>query len=146
MFDVQSCLIEKDDDIVFIKNKRGEPSRLVFGVVVDVGLLGIEVIGDDGIKYNVRMSQRSQEADKMLNAVVLLPRAEVSGDVLDCSGHPALVGDKVAFMETPSQGFSTSLVVGYVLRLCKDEVTILVERNATQKYIRKPNEIVVVDH
>ena len=145
MEDIRQEDIFEDDNIAFIKNKRGEAPRLVFGQVKAVGYHSIEVQDASGEIYEVRFSQRSLNANRLLNAVVILPRDSVTGDVLDITGHPILPADKVAFMEAPSQGFSTALVVGRALHVTPDGVTILVDSATSQKYKRKPDEIVVIE-
>ena len=144
MYDFIGCLIQRDDDIVFIKNKRGEKPRLVFGIVYSVGNQSIEIEDDDGTSHEVKLSQRSLDAGKMLNAVTIPMREDRKGDTLDCTGHPIFIGDKVAFMEAPSQGFSTSLIIGKVASDRDGEITIQVEGTAYRKYMRKSEEIAVI--
>ena len=55
------------------------------------------------------------------------------------------MGDKVAFMEVPSQGFTTSLLIGTVLKVSAQEVTIKVKTTVEQKYMRRLEQVVVVE-
>ena len=146
MQDIRFEDIFEDDNILFIKNKRGEESRLVYGHVKVVNPISILVEDDCGELHRLRYSERSKKDGRLLGAVVVLPRTEATGDVLDFTGHPINPGDNVAFMEAPSQGFSTSFVIGSALRVSPAEIIILVVKHATQKYMRKPNETVVIKH
>ena len=144
MQDVLLGLIQRDDDVAFIKNKRGEKARLVFGFVVSVTDRSISVKDDEGTTHEVKLSHRSYEAEKMLNVITIPARAYREGNTYDCSGYPVRIGDNVAFMETPSQGFSTSLIIGNVVSIRDGEITIQVEGAALRKYMRRPKEIVVI--
>lgn len=145
MNDFRDCRISRDDDIVFIKNKRGEDPRLVFGIVIKADNQSIEVIDDDGITHEVRLSQRSFAAEKMLNVITIPARAYREGNTLDCSGYPVRIGDRVVFMETPSQGFCTSLILGNVVRVKDDGITIQASEAGNRKYMRKPKEVAVIE-
>lgn len=145
MNDFRDFRISRDDDIVFIKNKRGEDPRLVFGIVIKTDNQSIEVIDDDNITHEVRHSQRSLDAGRMLNVITIPARAYREGNTLDCSGYPVRIGDKVAFMETPSQGFCSSLIVGTVVRVGDGEITIQVAEKANIKYMRKSREVAVIE-
>ena len=144
MKDTRSENILKYDDVVFIRNKRGAAPRLIFGVVEEVAPLSILIQDESGELYRVRYTDRSIQNGRMLNVVIIPERADADGDVIDCSGHAINKGDEVAFMEAPSQGFSTSLVIGEVLSVHADGVTI--QAADGRKYMRKPSEIVVVEY
>lgn len=146
MNDFRGLCILRDDDVAFIKNNRGDDPRLVFGIVVAVGDKSIDVQDEGGVLHNVRSTQRSMLADKMLNVTTIPSRPDVYGSVLDCSGHPILYGDLVAFMETPSQGFSTSLVLGEAVKVEYDGVVVAAKSRTGQKYMRRPQDIVVIKH
>lgn len=146
MRDLRSSLIMRDDDVAFIKNNRGDDPRLVFGIVVAVGDNSIDVEDEEGVLHNVRFTQRSMLADKMLNVVTIPARPDVYGSVLDCSGHPILYGDLVAFMETPSQGFSTGLLIGEAVKVEADGVTIAAKTRTAQRYMRPPRDVIVIKH
>lgn len=77
MRDLRSILIMRDDDVAFIKNNKGDDPRLVFGIVVAVGDNSIDVEDEDGVLHNVRFTQRSMLADKMLNVVTIPARPDV---------------------------------------------------------------------
>ena len=83
-------------------------------------------------------------SEKVSNFVIH-PQSSNAGNLLDCAGQPIAEGCKVAFMEYPSQGFSGSLVVGEVLRIGEDGLTIRVESSAVHKHLRKPGEVVVIE-
>ena len=145
MQDVLLGLIQRDDDVAFIKNKRGEKPRLVFGYVVSVKDLSITVKDDDSTTHEVRLLQRSFETKRMLNVITIPARADREGNILDCSGYPIQIGDKVAFMECPSQGFCTSLSVGNAVHVKDSGITIQVAEAANRKFMREPKNVVVIE-
>ena len=71
-------------------------------------------------------------------------RPKVTGSIFDCTEYPIHNGDLVAFIEASSQDFSTSLVIGEVIDLLSEGVKILVSSSVEQKYMRPPQEIVVI--
>ena len=146
MEDINCEDILENDNVVFIKNKRGEEPRLVYGHVKEANPDNILVEDNCGKVHQLHYSERTKKDGRLLGTLVVLPQPEATGDVLDFTGHPINPGDKVAFMEVPSQGFSTSFVIGNALRVSLDEIIILVENLASQKYMRKPNETIVIEH
>lgn len=143
MYDIRFQPIHEHDQVVFIRNERGKEPRLLSGTVDAVKMRSIIVQSKNGI-YQLTYHKRSFNEDHLINTVVILPRTEVTGDILDCTEHPICSGDVVAFIETPSQGFSTSLVVGEVINLSPHEIKILVSSDVKQKYMRKPKDVVVI--
>ena len=144
MVDIRYKEIRKDDRIAFILNERGSRPRLVPCYVLEENS-SIIVVQDDNVEiHRLRQSQRSFEDGRLLSSVVLGDRSDTMGSTTDCTGYPVNVGDIVAFMEAPSQGFSTSLRVGEVLRLEAAEVTIK-DVLSGQKYKRKTAEVAVVE-
>lgn len=143
MFDIRFKSIHEKDKIVFIRNERGEKPRLLCGIVEAVNSHSI-IAQSDGRFFQLTHHKRSFNEDHLINTVVLGKRPEEQGDALDCTEYPIRVGDLVAFIEAPSQDFSTSLVIGEVIDLSSDGVKILVSSAIEQKYMRKPNEIVVI--
>ena len=146
MVDIRFVEIEKQKRVVFILNRRGEKPLLVHGHVVRVDPKSVVVQDSSGDYHWLRHSKRAYDDGRMINVAVILARSKAKGELLDCTGHPITVGDEVAFMEAPSQGFSTSLVLGEVLRTNSEEVTLKVYSPTITKYMRKPDEVAVIGH
>lgn len=144
MVDLLFNEINEGDSIVFIKNKRGEKPRLLFGTVDLVFPKSLIVQKKNGDFYRLRYSQRSLVDGQMINVTVIQQHKESTGNTLDCTGYPVFIGDEVVFMEVPSQGFSTSLVVGNVMSIADEGITITVKSSVYDKYMRKPDEIAVI--
>ena len=144
MRDIRFIQIEQNQRVVFILNKRGEKSRLLHGFVFRSDPKSIVIQDDSGKFHWLKRSKRAFDDGRMIGLAVILPSQTSDGEILDCIGQPIVVGDEVAFMEVPSQGFSTSLVVGEVLCIAADGVTIRVESSVIRKYMRRPEEIAVV--
>ena len=144
MVDIRFKPIHEQDDIVFIRNERGENPRLLSGTVEAVNLHSVIVQSDNRI-FQLTHHRRSFNEEHLINAVVLGKRPEVTGSIFDCTEYPIHNGDLVAFIEAPSQNFSTSLVIGEVVDLLSEGVKILVSSSVEQKYMRPPQEIVVIN-
>ena len=144
MEDIRFVNIEKGNSVVFILNSRGEPPRLMHGVVFRSDPKSIVIQDKEGKYYWRHKSKRAFDDGRMLSVAVINAAPGGKGEILDCAGHPVTIGDDVAFMEAPSQGFSTSIVVGEVLRVDSNGVTIRVESDTVRKYMRKPEETAVI--
>ena len=112
------------------------------GIVQSMGLNSLRVKAD-GEDYRVVFSSRSLPDDKMINVFVTHTPHKGVGDYCDFLGQSIHLHDSVLFMEAPSQGYSTSFVSGKVLKLSNQEVTIAVSASTVQKYMRKPDKVVV---
>lgn len=147
MLDIQSQKICENDLVVYIQNKRGDKPRLEYAIVETENAKSIIVRFVNGEKNRLTYSHRSFADGRMNNLVVIThrPVAPYYAVAFDCTDYPVFEGDKVAFMEVPSQGFSTSLVIGKVSKLSADSITIVVNSKAEQKYMRKPDQVVVVE-
>ncbi len=146
MLDFRLTEIHEGNTVVYIHNERTGQPRFIKAIVEMEVSKSIVVKLADGETKNLWLSHRSSVDGKMNNLVVIPSRPDIKGDLLDFTGYPICVADKVAFMEAPSQGFSTSLVEGNVLNISEDGITILVKAKTEHKYFRKPNEIVVIEH
>lgn len=145
MLDVQSNIICEGDLVAYIQNTRGEKPRLMYAIVSAVNKKSIHVRLVNGETVRLSYSHRSFADSRLNNVVAIKSRQIREGEFLDCTEYPIFDGDRVAFMEVPSQGFSTSLVIGEVIKVVADEVTITVKSKVDQKYLRKPDQVVVVD-
>ena len=143
MVDIRFRPIHEQDDIVFIRNERGEKPHLMCGAVDAVNLHSV-VVQCENKFFHLTHHKRSFNGDHLINAIVLDSRPIVTGGLYDCTEYPIHSGDLVAFIEAPSQSFSTSLLIGEVIGLVEDGVKILVSSSIEQKYMRKPHEIVVI--
>lgn len=148
MRDIRFEEILDGDNIVFIQNERGSDPKLVYGRVEEVTDKSVLVKKENGEVQKLHRNQHIAKGDgndgQITRAVVILTRADTHGDVQDFTGHPINTGDEVAFMEAPSQGFSTSLLVGEVKQITRERITIVVMQRVAQKYMRSPKEIVVI--
>ena len=142
MVDVQNIEIHERDVVMFIRNQRGKKPQIMYGIVDAVKPKSVIVQRILGGFSSFRLSHYGDE--HFTNILVLPRRPEVDGKILDFTDYPVAINDKVAFVVVPSQGFSTSFIIGEIIRLNSDEVTILVHSKAEQKYIRKPKEVVVI--
>lgn len=139
--------ITEGASIAIIFNKRGNTPRLMHGFVAAVTPGTVHVKDNEGGSHILRHTKRSNIDGRLLTAVVLPPPLPESfNDMKDCAGHPVNVGDTVAFMEAPSQGFSTSLLIGEVQRVEENGITIVVRSSVTKKYMRIPGEVAVIDN
>ena len=147
MVDIQSQKICENDLVVYIQNNRGEKPRMVDAIVESENERSIIVRLVNGETNRLTYSHRSFADGRLNNLVVIKPRpvAPYYASAFDCTDYPVFEGDKVAFMEVPSQGFSTSLVIGKVSKLSADSITIVVKAKTEQKYMRKPDQVVVVE-
>ena len=144
MVDIRFVEIEQQNRVVFILNKRGEKPLLVHGHVVRVDPKSIVVQDDTGDYHWLRQSKRAHDDGRMISVAVITARPDTRGEVLDCTGYPITTGDNVVFMESPSQGFSTSLITGEAIRVSSEEVTLKVYSSTVRKYMRKPDEVAVI--
>ena len=112
------------------------------GVVQNVGLNSLRVKADNE-EHRVVFSSRSFPDDKMINVFVTHKPLTGVGECCDFLGQPIHIHDSVLFMEAPSQGYSTSFVLGEVVRLSNQEVTIAVRTSTVKKYMRKQDNVVV---
>ena len=145
MVDIRFIDLVEGTNIVFILNNRGEKPRLLHGVVKGSTSNSLLVEDDIGELHNLSHSARSHRDGRFLRAAVIPQVSNCTEGVVDCIGHTIAVGDYVAFMEVPSQGFCSSLLVGDVIRIEDDGLTIKVYSSTTRKYFRKPDEVAVVE-
>lgn len=145
MNDIEFVEIKVEDNLIFILNKRGERPRLVHGIVREIGLASVLAEDDSGIFHQLHHSKRSAQDGRLLNTVVVHPKTNNTGEVKDCIGNSIAVGNHVAFMEVPSQSFSTALLTGTVQKVTSEGISIVVKSSAFRKYMRCPSEIVVID-
>ena len=144
MVDIRFVKIEEGKSVVFILNNRGEKPRLLHGTVFRADPKSFVVQDDSGKYHWLHKSKRAFEDGRMIRVAVIQASFDSGGEIPDCAGHPISIGDDVAFMEVPSQSFSTSLVVGKVIGVDPGGVAIRVESDTVRKYMRKPEEIAVI--
>ena len=145
MKDIRYQDFSLNDCVVFIENNRDQDPKLMYGRVKQITPQSILIQDDSDTLHRLRLSDRPTKADQILHAVIISPLSDTIGNDLDFLGHSIAIGDTIAFMEVPSQGFSTSFIIGEVFRIDSDGIMILVRSSVYQKYMRKPHEIVVLE-
>ena len=110
--------IHVNDSVAFIRNKRTEPTKLMYGTVEKITGKGIVTKASDGEKYQVMLSTSNYlDKTKLLKVIVLKERPDRTGEVKDATGYPVHVGDKIAFMGKVVRGASQAFELAVVKKI-----------------------------
>ena len=111
-------VIHLNDPVVFIRNKRGNPTKLMQGNIEKITGNGVIVRALDGEEYKIMLSTSSYlDNTKLLKVIVLNDRAIRTGELKDVTGYPVCVDDKIAYMGDVVDGASRTFELATVKRL-----------------------------
>ena len=110
-------------DVMFMRRKYGEGTKLMSGKVDKVSGKSIVVRTQSGESNRIMLSTDSD--DSIDRVIVMAPRPErVNGEVLDASGYPILEGDTVAYMIPAEFGTSDGFGTGTVTKFTAKSVEV----------------------
>ncbi len=129
--------ISLGDEVMFIRNKTGTPSKLMAGRVNKISEKSIVIMTQDGESNRVILPE--DEAECLPRVIVMNPRPKRTNEgVVDASGYPLLEGDPIVYMKAIAYGRCDGFQTGSVERLVGKSIVV----NGTK---RTPDRVVVIN-